>query len=152
MRPRLWLWSPVSSTHFSSTTESSPSDSPATTSDRCSHSLPHSAGPSHKRCMSPTTTMPSSIALSPTHVDLLLPRKRFRDSYSSEDSIEEDIDADVLADIEADAAAAEATTHMDVEAGVDAGIRSTRDFRPPKEEEYEIDIFGDHGYMEDELR
>ncbi|GKF03603.1 hypothetical protein Tco_0030526, partial [Tanacetum coccineum] len=40
--------------------------------------------------MSPATTMPSSIpasgALVPTRANLLLPRKRFRDSYSSEDS------------------------------------------------------------------
>ncbi|GJW96475.1 hypothetical protein Tco_0178283 [Tanacetum coccineum] len=50
--------------------------------------------------MSPTTTMHSSIpalgALVPTRANLLLPRKRFRDSYSSEDSVEEDIDAECL--------------------------------------------------------
>ncbi|GJZ93715.1 putative reverse transcriptase domain-containing protein [Tanacetum coccineum] len=117
---------PVSSIRFSSTVESYPSDSPATTLDRRSHSSPHSVGPSRKRCRSPATTMPSSIlalgASYPTRVDLLPPRKRFRDSYSSKDSIEEDFNADVLADIEVDAVAAEATVDMDVEAGVDAGI------------------------------
>ncbi|GJY44422.1 hypothetical protein Tco_0432635 [Tanacetum coccineum] len=116
MRPRLWLWSHVLSTCFSSTTKSSPSDSPATTSDRHSHLLPHSAGPSRKRCMSPTTTMPSSIpasrALSPTHADLYPPHKRFRDSYSSKDSIKEDIDADVLANIKADDVAAKVATDI----------------------------------------
>ncbi|GJU21936.1 hypothetical protein Tco_1155278, partial [Tanacetum coccineum] len=76
--------------------------------------------------MSPTTTMHSSIpalgALVPTRANLLLPRKRFRDSYSSEDSVEEDIDADVLANIEADTTAVEVAADIDVEAGVDADI------------------------------
>ncbi|GJU38520.1 putative reverse transcriptase domain-containing protein [Tanacetum coccineum] len=141
MRPRLWLQSPVSSTHFSSTTESSPSDLPATTSDRCSHSLPHSAGPSRKRCRSPTTTMPSSIpalgALSPTHADVLPPRKRFRDSYSSEDSIEEDINADVLAYIEVDAAAIEAASNMDFKVEVDADIGIEVDVKGEDEDDHE---------------
>ncbi|GJS09928.1 hypothetical protein Tco_0366724 [Tanacetum coccineum] len=69
---------PVSSIRFSSTVSSSPSDSPATTLDRRSHSPPHFAGPSRKRCRSPATTVPSSIlalgALYPTHVDLFPPR------------------------------------------------------------------------------
>ncbi|GJV31256.1 hypothetical protein Tco_1391656 [Tanacetum coccineum] len=69
-RPRLWLQSPVSSTCFSSTAKSSPSDSLATTSDRHLHSPSHSARPSHKRCRSPATIVPSSIptpgALVPT--------------------------------------------------------------------------------------
>ncbi|GJW91203.1 hypothetical protein Tco_0168756 [Tanacetum coccineum] len=49
--------------------------------------------PSHKRCKSPTTSIPSSTPVSrliaPTHVDLLPPGKRFRDSNSLEDSREE---------------------------------------------------------------
>ncbi|GJU26637.1 hypothetical protein Tco_1165258 [Tanacetum coccineum] len=81
MRPMLWLQSPVSSIHFSSTTESSPSDSPATTLDRHSHLPSHYVIPSHKRCRSLATTMPSSIptsgALVPTRANLLPPRKRF---------------------------------------------------------------------------
>ncbi|GJR91802.1 hypothetical protein Tco_0215813 [Tanacetum coccineum] len=64
MRPRLWLQSPMSSTRFSSTTESSLSDSPATTSDRHLHSPSHSARPSRKRCRSPATIVPSSIPTS----------------------------------------------------------------------------------------
>ncbi|GJX94615.1 hypothetical protein Tco_0349201 [Tanacetum coccineum] len=141
MRPRLWLRSPVSGTRFSSIIESSPSDSPATTSDRRSHSLPHSARPSRKRCRSPTTTMPSSIpalgALSPTRVDLLLPRKMFRDSYSSEDSIEEDIDADELANIEVDAAAIEAASNMDFKVEVDADIGIEVDVKGEDEDDHE---------------
>nr|GEW32114.1 hypothetical protein [Tanacetum cinerariifolium] len=79
-----------------------------------------SAGPSRKRCRSSDTTVTSSIhtsrALVPSGVDLLPPRKRFRDSISPEDSVEEDIDTDVLADIEADATAVEVAADMDVEA------------------------------------
>ncbi|GJV93161.1 hypothetical protein Tco_1540974, partial [Tanacetum coccineum] len=76
--------------------------------------------------MSTATTVPSTIlalgALAPTHADLLLPHKRFRDSISPKDSIKDDIDADALADSDADVAAAEVTADMDVEARVDAGI------------------------------
>ncbi|GKD07841.1 hypothetical protein Tco_1187526 [Tanacetum coccineum] len=102
MRPRLWLQSPLLSTHFSSTAESSPSDSPAITSDRHSHSPSNSAGPSRKRC---------------------------RDSISPEDNVEEDIEADVLADIEADTMTVEVAADMEVEAGIDAGIGMEVDVR-----------------------
>ncbi|GJS51737.1 putative ribonuclease H-like domain-containing protein [Tanacetum coccineum] len=89
-------------------------------------SFESSVGPSRKRCRSPTTAVPSFIpalgALVPTRADLLLPRNRFRDSYSSEDSVKEDIDADVLVDIEADATVVEVAADIDVEAGVDTGI------------------------------
>nr|GEV29702.1 putative reverse transcriptase domain-containing protein [Tanacetum cinerariifolium] len=141
IRHRLWLRSLVSSTRFSSTTESSPYDSSATTLDKRSHSPPHSARLSRKRCRSPTTTVPSSIptlgALSPTRVDLLLLRKRFRYSYLSDDCIEEDIDADVLADIEADAVAVEATTDIDVEARVDTSIGIKVSIEGEDEDEHE---------------
>nr|GEW41363.1 reverse transcriptase domain-containing protein [Tanacetum cinerariifolium] len=54
--------------------------------------------PSRKRCRSPTDYVPSSTpvmgSLAPTHADLLPPRKRFRDSYSSETSMEEDTEID----------------------------------------------------------
>ncbi|GJU74784.1 hypothetical protein Tco_1266189 [Tanacetum coccineum] len=126
MRPRLWLQSPVSSTRFSSTIESSPSDSPATTSDRHSYSLSHSVGLSRKRCRSTATTVPSSIpasgALVHTRADLLPPRKRFKDSIPPKDSIKENIEVDVLADIEVDATIVEVATYMDVDVRVDAGI------------------------------
>nr|GEZ54864.1 reverse transcriptase domain-containing protein [Tanacetum cinerariifolium] len=73
----------------------------------------------------------------PTRIDLLPPRKRFRDSISPEDSIMEDIDADVLADIEANIAAAEAATGMDVEAGTDVGISIEADVGVDREYEVE---------------
>ncbi|GKD83622.1 hypothetical protein Tco_1350461, partial [Tanacetum coccineum] len=64
------------------------------------HSSLHSSGPSRKRCRSPVDSIPSSTpvmgSLAPTRVDLLPPRKRFRDSYSSEASIEEDTEDDPM--------------------------------------------------------
>ncbi|GJX26534.1 hypothetical protein Tco_0232830 [Tanacetum coccineum] len=70
--------------------ESSSGDS----TKRPPHSSSHSTGQSHKRCSSPVDSVPSSTpvmgSLALTRVDLLPPRKRFRDSYSSEASIEED--------------------------------------------------------------
>nr|GFB60538.1 hypothetical protein [Tanacetum cinerariifolium] len=78
-----------------------------------------SAGPSHKRCRSPAATVTSSIhdmrVLVPSRIDLLPPRKRFRDPISLEDSVKEDIDIDVLADIEANATADEVAVDRDVE-------------------------------------
>nr|GEW28583.1 putative reverse transcriptase domain-containing protein [Tanacetum cinerariifolium] len=70
--------------------ESSSGDS----SERPLHSSSHSAGPSCKRCRSLADSVPSSTpvtgSLAPTHVDLLPPRKRLRDSYSSKTSMEDD--------------------------------------------------------------
>ncbi|GKC29968.1 hypothetical protein Tco_1037262, partial [Tanacetum coccineum] len=69
-------------------------------------SLP-SPGPSRKRCRSPTTLVPSSTPISrsiaPALADLS-PRKRFRDSYSSETSGEEHMeigtaDVETVADL-----------------------------------------------------
>ncbi|GKD81132.1 hypothetical protein Tco_1347971, partial [Tanacetum coccineum] len=74
-----------------------------------------SAGPSHKRCRSPIATVTSCAKLP-------LPRKRFKDSNSPEDSVKEDIDMDVLEDIEADATAVEVVEDRDVMTRVDAGI------------------------------
>ncbi|GJR79911.1 hypothetical protein Tco_0150696 [Tanacetum coccineum] len=69
-------------------------------SERPLHSSSHSAGPSRKRCRSPVDSVPSSTlvmgSLAPTRADLLPPRKRFRDSYSSEASIEEDTEIDPI--------------------------------------------------------
>ncbi|GJR56502.1 hypothetical protein Tco_1407023 [Tanacetum coccineum] len=99
---------------------------PTRTSQAGNSSSESSVRPSRKRCRSPTTSVPSSIpalgALVPTRADLLPPRNRFRDSYSSEDSVKEDIDADVLVDIEADATVVEVAADIDVKAGVDTGI------------------------------
>ncbi|GJS09511.1 putative reverse transcriptase domain-containing protein [Tanacetum coccineum] len=79
-----------------STRDSSSGDS----SERPLHASSHSAGPSRKRCRSPADSVPSSMpvmgSLAPTRADLLPPRKRFRDSYSSEASIEEDTEIDPI--------------------------------------------------------
>ncbi|GKD41191.1 hypothetical protein Tco_1261398 [Tanacetum coccineum] len=105
-----------------------------------------SSGLSRKRCSSSTATVTlptlASGALVPTYIDLLLPRKRFRDSISPEDSVEEDINADVLADIEADIAAEEATTNMDVKTGIDVGIGNEVDVGVDREYKAESSMRG----------
>ncbi|GJY71862.1 hypothetical protein Tco_0475565 [Tanacetum coccineum] len=67
-----------------------------------------SSSPSCKRCRPPTASVPSSThvsrSIAPTPTDLLPPHKRFRDSYSLEDSVEEHMevdttDAEAVADI-----------------------------------------------------
>ncbi|GKE60275.1 hypothetical protein Tco_1510642, partial [Tanacetum coccineum] len=106
-------------------------------SERPLHSSSHSVGPSRKRCRSPVDSVPSSTpvmrSLAPTHVDLLPPRKRFRDSYSSEASIEEDTKIDPI------------ETEVDIELGIGDGddVRDhveidPRDVRDDTEE-YEAD-------------
>ncbi|GJV87416.1 hypothetical protein Tco_1531354 [Tanacetum coccineum] len=83
--------------------------------------------PSRKRCRSPvdsvSLSMPVTGSLAPTRADHLPPRKRFRDSYSSEASLEEDAEVGLtgtgvdmeLEEIEADPPSAGDTT----EAGID---------------------------------
>ncbi|GJR45166.1 hypothetical protein Tco_1313269 [Tanacetum coccineum] len=87
---RRWCAAPLSTLYPPTTSESSSGDS----SERPMHSSPHSAGPSRKRCRSPvdsvSLSMPVTGSLAPTRADHLPPRKRFRDSYSSEASLEED--------------------------------------------------------------
>ncbi|GKD72721.1 hypothetical protein Tco_1331003, partial [Tanacetum coccineum] len=69
-------------------------------SERPLHSSSHSTGPSSKRCRSSVDSIPSPMpvmgSLAPTRVNLLPPRKRLRDSYSSEASIEEDTEIDPI--------------------------------------------------------
>ncbi|GJT89058.1 hypothetical protein Tco_1070775 [Tanacetum coccineum] len=131
-----WRSAPVSTMYPPTTYKLSVGDS----------SSDSSARPSRKRYSSPTTTMtlpiPAPGTLVPTRFDLLPPSKRFRDSYSSRDSVEEDINADVLADIKADVAAIEATTEMDVEAGIDAGIGIEVDVGVDREYEAESSMRG----------
>ncbi|GJS62938.1 hypothetical protein Tco_0677502 [Tanacetum coccineum] len=87
---RHWCAAPLSTLYPPTTSESSSGDS----SERPMHLSPHSAGPSRKRCRSPvdsvSLSMPVTGSLAPTRADHLPPRKRFRDSYSSEASLEED--------------------------------------------------------------
>ncbi|GJX93298.1 hypothetical protein Tco_0347884, partial [Tanacetum coccineum] len=87
---RRWCAAPLSTWYPPTTSESSSGDS----SERPMHLSSHSAGPSRKRCRSPVDLAPLSMpvmgSLAPTPADLSPPRKRFRDSYSSEASIEGD--------------------------------------------------------------
>ncbi|GJS19416.1 hypothetical protein Tco_0448048 [Tanacetum coccineum] len=91
-----WCAAPFSTLYPPTTSESSSGDS----SKRPLHSSSHYVGPSRKRCRSPVDSVPSSTpvmgSLAPTRADLLPPRKRFRDSYSSEASIEEDTEVDPI--------------------------------------------------------
>ncbi|GKA88199.1 hypothetical protein Tco_0809963 [Tanacetum coccineum] len=72
-----WRSAPLSTHYLPTTSESSL----GSFSERSLDSSLPSSRPSRKRCRSPTVLVPSS-----TLVDLLPPRKRFRDSYSPEDS------------------------------------------------------------------
>ncbi|GJU55536.1 putative reverse transcriptase domain-containing protein [Tanacetum coccineum] len=101
---RRWRSAPLSTPYTPTTSESSLGSS----SERSLDSSSPSSGPSRKRCRSPTASIPSSTpilrSISPTPAELLLPRKRFRDSYSSEDSGEEHmeidtVDAEAVADV-----------------------------------------------------
>ncbi|GJZ73115.1 putative reverse transcriptase domain-containing protein [Tanacetum coccineum] len=93
---RRWCAAPLSTLYPPTTSESSSGDS----SERPLHSSSHSVGPSRKRCRSSVDSVPSTTpvmrSLAPTRADLLPPRKRFRDSYSSKASIEEDTEIDPI--------------------------------------------------------
>ncbi|GJY45617.1 hypothetical protein Tco_0434680 [Tanacetum coccineum] len=99
-----WRSAPLSTPYPPTTLESSP----YSFSERSLDSSLLSDGPSRKRCRSPTTLVQSSTLVSrlidPTLADLLPHRKRFRDSYSPEDSREEHIEigttnAETVADL-----------------------------------------------------
>ncbi|GKA02001.1 putative reverse transcriptase domain-containing protein [Tanacetum coccineum] len=99
-----WRYAPLSTPYSPTTSESSLDSS----FERSLDSSLLSVGPSRKRCGSSTTLVASSTPISrliaPTHADLLPPRKRFRDSYSPEDSREEHMeigtaDAEAVADL-----------------------------------------------------
>ncbi|GJR13282.1 putative reverse transcriptase domain-containing protein [Tanacetum coccineum] len=83
-----WRSTPLFTLYPPTTSESSLDSS----SERSLDSSSPSARPSRKRCRSPATLVPSSTpvsrSISPSLADLL-PRKRFRDSYSSEVSGED---------------------------------------------------------------
>ncbi|GJX75077.1 hypothetical protein Tco_0313672 [Tanacetum coccineum] len=97
---RRWRSTPLYTPYPPTTSESSLGSS----SERSLDSSSPSSRPSRKRCRSPTTSVPSpthdSRSIAPTPADLLPPRKRFRDSYSPEDSREEHMEVDT-ADAEA---------------------------------------------------
>ncbi|GJT25147.1 hypothetical protein Tco_0895084 [Tanacetum coccineum] len=97
---RRWRSVPLSTPYPPTTSESSLGLSSKRSLDLSSLS----SRPSHKRCRSPTASVPSPThvlrSIAPTPVDILPPRKRFRDSYLPEDSEEEHIEVDT-ADAEA---------------------------------------------------
>nr|GEU85197.1 hypothetical protein [Tanacetum cinerariifolium] len=100
-----------------------------------------SVGPSRKRCRSPTTSVPSSTpvlrSIAPALADLL-PRKRFRDSYSSEAREEEHMEigtsyTKTVADV-----GASNGVRVPTEDGFGMGVEvSTSDIRED-EEEFEV--------------
>ncbi|GJR06049.1 putative reverse transcriptase domain-containing protein [Tanacetum coccineum] len=108
---RHWRSAPLSTPYPPTTSKSSLDLS----SERSLDSSSPSAGPSRKRCRSPTISIPLSIpvlrSIAATLADLLPPRKRFRDSYSPEDSREEHM--------EIDTADAEAVADLGIGDGVD---------------------------------
>ncbi|GJU00365.1 hypothetical protein Tco_1110703 [Tanacetum coccineum] len=130
---RCWCAAPLSTLYPPTTSESSSEDS----SERPLHSSSHFARPSRKRCRSLVDSVPSSTpvmgSLAPTCADLLPPRKRFRDSYSSEASIEEDTEIDPI------------ETEVDMELGIGDGddVRDHVEIDPTDvrddTEEYEAD-------------
>ncbi|GKB27598.1 hypothetical protein Tco_0866999 [Tanacetum coccineum] len=101
-----------------------------------------SAGPSHKRCRSPTSSVhvasPVPKALSSVRVDLLLPRKRIMD-FNTMTGFEPDVDSDIQADIDACIVFADDTaargTNVRVEVGTtaeeedDSSVRGTIEIR-----------------------
>ncbi|GJX40668.1 reverse transcriptase domain-containing protein, partial [Tanacetum coccineum] len=107
---RRWRSAPLSTPYPPTTSESSLGSS----SERSLDSSSPSPGPSRKRCRSATASVPSSThvsrSIAPTPADLLLPRKRFRDSYSPEDIKEEHM--------EVDTSDAEAVADVGISAGV----------------------------------
>ncbi|GJW50739.1 hypothetical protein Tco_0092090, partial [Tanacetum coccineum] len=130
---RHWCAAPLSTWYPPTTSESSSGDS----SERPMHLSSHSAGPSRKRCRSPVDSAPLSMpvigSLAPTRADLSPPRKRFRDSYSSEASIEEDVEVGLTG------------TGVDMELGIgdgdEVGDHVGIDHRDARDdtEEYEAD-------------
>ncbi|GJT59632.1 putative reverse transcriptase domain-containing protein [Tanacetum coccineum] len=129
-----WRSKPLSTLYPPTTSESSLDSC----SERPLDSSSHSAGPSHKRCISPTTLVPSSTPVSRSiapALSYLPPHKRFRDSYSSEVSGEEHIemgtvDAETIADLGINEGVRAHTKD-----GIDLGVEvATSDIREDEEE------------------
>ncbi|GJW37571.1 hypothetical protein Tco_0060491 [Tanacetum coccineum] len=130
----LWRSAPLSTLYPPTTSKSSLDSS----FERSLDSSSPSAGPSHKRCRSPATLVPSSTPVSrsiaPDLADLL-PRKRFRDSYSSKVSGEEHIEMGTAdADTDADLGISDGV-RTPTEDGIDLGVEvATRDTKEDEEE------------------
>ncbi|GJV47664.1 putative reverse transcriptase domain-containing protein [Tanacetum coccineum] len=93
---RRWRSAPLSTPYPLNTSESSLGSS----SERSLDSSSPSPRPSRRRCRSPTALVPSSThvsrSIAPTNADPLPPSKRFRDSYSLEDSGEKHMEVDTV--------------------------------------------------------
>ncbi|GJV72160.1 hypothetical protein Tco_1492155 [Tanacetum coccineum] len=129
-----WRSAPLSTLYPPTTSESSPNSS----SKRSLDSSSPYTGPSRKRCRSPATLVPSSTPVSrsiaPALVDLS-PRKRFRDSYSSEVSGGEHIEIGT-ADVETviDMGISD-RVRAPTEDGIDLGVKvATSDIKEDEEE------------------
>ncbi|GKE47481.1 hypothetical protein Tco_1478739 [Tanacetum coccineum] len=131
-----WRSAPLSILYPPTTLESSSDSSFKRSLDS---SLP-SAGPSRKRCRSPATLVPSSTPISrsiaPALVDLL-PRKRFRDSYSSKVSGEKHMemgttDAETVTDL-----GISDRVRAPTEDGIDLGVEVATSNIKEDEEEFE---------------
>ncbi|GJX35333.1 hypothetical protein Tco_0246890 [Tanacetum coccineum] len=132
------LSAPISTPYPPTTSKSSPNSF----SERSLDSSSLFVGPSHKRCRSLTTSVSSSTPVSksiaPTHADLLPPRKRFRESYSPEDSREEHMkigtaDAEAIADLGIG-------DGVDTEDGIGIGVEIAASDIREDEEEFEAEV------------
>ncbi|GJZ03203.1 hypothetical protein Tco_0521164, partial [Tanacetum coccineum] len=117
--------------------------SQSSSSERSFDSSSPFSRPSHKRCRSPTASVPSpthvSRSIIPTLVDLLPPRKRFRDSYSPEDSGEEHIEVDTaVAEVVADVGISEGVV-AHPEDSIDMGVKITASDVREDDEEFEAE-------------
>ncbi|GJX24779.1 putative reverse transcriptase domain-containing protein [Tanacetum coccineum] len=115
----------------------------SSSSKRSLDSSSPSPGPSHKICRSPTASVPSSTHVSrliaPTPADLLLPCKRFRDSYSPEDSGEEHMEVDTAdAEADADVGISEGVV-AHAEDSIDIGVEITASDVREDDEEFEAE-------------
>ncbi|GJY77076.1 hypothetical protein Tco_0482192 [Tanacetum coccineum] len=122
------------------------------------------AGPSHKRCRSPTASVslatPIPRTFSPVCADLLPPRKRIRGTVTTSDYddstegsyeayIEPDIDSDVQEDINVDIATAETIVALEVVIEIEADVGVEVDIRIKREDEVEEETeSGDRGTIE----
>ncbi|GJV35648.1 putative reverse transcriptase domain-containing protein, partial [Tanacetum coccineum] len=136
---RRWRSAPLFNPYPPTTSKSSLGSS----SERSLDSSSPSPGPSRKRCRSPTTLVPSSThvsrSIAPTPANLLPPCKRFRDSYSLEDSGEEHMEVDT-ADVEAvaDIGISEGVV-AHPEDGVGMGFEITASDVREDDEEFEVE-------------
>ncbi|GJS74894.1 hypothetical protein Tco_0724775 [Tanacetum coccineum] len=115
----------------------------SSSSERLLDSSSPSSRPSRKRCRFHTASVPSptyvSMLISPTPPDLLPPRKRFRDSYSPEDSKEEHMEVDTTdAEAVADVGISEGVV-AHPEDGVGMGFEITASDVREDDEEFEAE-------------